>query len=185
MLLYGFGLYLRAISKYNTPGILTIRRTIKRGFYPLRVWGAYIWRGLYMDRPIFGLLRPVLSLEIPLKNIHLPMPSLFQLSSRVVFDMWWLTLCFVFCRWPLNFERNWKLQFWMNRLLCNFYIDYLCKGVIASLSTKGNLNAAGSCSYKHCKISSAPSLQAKWIGVPPFILCKTEYQIIKAEKQNT
>ena len=39
-----------------------------------------------MDRIILGLLRPVLSLEVPLKNIHLPMPSPFQLSSRVMFD---------------------------------------------------------------------------------------------------
>ena len=87
MLLYRFGLYLRTISKYNPLGVLSIRRTIKRGFYPLRVWGAYIWRDLYMDRLIFGLLRPVLSLEVPLKNIHLPMPSPFQLYSRVMFDM--------------------------------------------------------------------------------------------------
>ena len=27
------------------------------GFFALRVWGAYIWRGLYMDGLIFGILR--------------------------------------------------------------------------------------------------------------------------------
>ena len=27
------------------------------GFFALRVWGAYIWRGLYMEGPIFGILR--------------------------------------------------------------------------------------------------------------------------------
>ena len=27
------------------------------GFFTLPVWGAYIWRGLYMEGPIFGILR--------------------------------------------------------------------------------------------------------------------------------
>ena len=27
------------------------------GFFALRVWGAYIWRGLYMKGLIFGILR--------------------------------------------------------------------------------------------------------------------------------
>ena len=27
------------------------------GFFALRVWGAYIWRGLYMEGLIFGILR--------------------------------------------------------------------------------------------------------------------------------
>ena len=27
------------------------------GFFVLRVWGAYIWRGLYMEGLIFGILR--------------------------------------------------------------------------------------------------------------------------------
>ena len=40
-----------------------------------------------MGRLIFGLLRPVLSLEVPPKNIHLSMPSPFQFSSRAMFDM--------------------------------------------------------------------------------------------------
>ena len=29
----------------------------KEGFFALRVWGAYIWRGLYMEGLIFGILR--------------------------------------------------------------------------------------------------------------------------------
>ena len=28
-----------------------------RGFLALRVWGAYIWRCLYLERLIFGILR--------------------------------------------------------------------------------------------------------------------------------
>ena len=31
------------------------------GFFALRVWGAYIWRGLYMEGLIFGILRYRLS----------------------------------------------------------------------------------------------------------------------------
>ena len=27
------------------------------GFFVLRVWGAFIWRGLYMEGLIFGILR--------------------------------------------------------------------------------------------------------------------------------
>ena len=27
------------------------------GFFALRVWGAYIWKGLYMEGLIFGILR--------------------------------------------------------------------------------------------------------------------------------
>ena len=27
------------------------------GFFALRVWGAYIWTGLYMEGLIFGILR--------------------------------------------------------------------------------------------------------------------------------
>ena len=29
------------------------------GFFPLRVWGAYIWSGLYMEGLVFGILRYV------------------------------------------------------------------------------------------------------------------------------
>ena len=31
------------------------------GFFALRVWGAYIWRGLYKEGLIFGILRYQLS----------------------------------------------------------------------------------------------------------------------------
>ena len=30
------------------------------GFFGLRFWGAYIWRGLYMEGLIFGILRYLL-----------------------------------------------------------------------------------------------------------------------------
>ena len=52
-----FTLYLRAISIYKPPGGLYLERQFNGGFFALRVWGAYIWRGLYMEGLIFGILR--------------------------------------------------------------------------------------------------------------------------------
>ena len=33
------------------------RGDLTEGFFALRFWGAYIWRGLYMEGLIFGILR--------------------------------------------------------------------------------------------------------------------------------
>ena len=44
-----FTLYLRAISKYKPPGGLYLDGRFNGGFFALRVWGVYIWRGLYME----------------------------------------------------------------------------------------------------------------------------------------
>ena len=52
-----FTLYLRAISKYKPRGGLYLEGRFNGGFFALRVWGAYIWRGLYMEGLIFGILR--------------------------------------------------------------------------------------------------------------------------------
>ena len=52
-----FTLYLRAISKYKPPGGLYLEGRFNGGFFALRFWGAYIWRGLYMEGLIFGILR--------------------------------------------------------------------------------------------------------------------------------
>ena len=52
-----FYLYLRAISKYKPPGGLYLERQFNGGFFVLQVWGACIWRGLYMEELIFGTLR--------------------------------------------------------------------------------------------------------------------------------
>ena len=52
-----FTLYLRAISKYKPPGGLYLEGRFNGGFFVLPVWGAYIWRGLYMEGLIFGILR--------------------------------------------------------------------------------------------------------------------------------
>ena len=52
-----FTLSLRAIFQVQTPGGLYLERRFNGGFFALRVWGAYIWRGLYMEELIFGILR--------------------------------------------------------------------------------------------------------------------------------
>ena len=52
-----FSLCSRAISKYKPPGVLYLEGRFNGGFFALPVWGAYIWRGLYMEGLIFGILR--------------------------------------------------------------------------------------------------------------------------------
>ena len=41
----------------QAPGGLYLEGRFNGGFFALPVWGAYIWRGLYMDGLIFGILR--------------------------------------------------------------------------------------------------------------------------------
>ena len=41
----------------QAPGGLYLEGRFNRGFFALRVWGAYIWRGLYTEGSIFGILR--------------------------------------------------------------------------------------------------------------------------------
>ena len=55
-----FTVHLRAISKYKPPGGLYLEGRFNGGFSALRVWGAYIWRGLYMEGLIFGIFGTVL-----------------------------------------------------------------------------------------------------------------------------
>ena len=44
--------------RVQAPGGFYLEGAIyRRVFFALRVWGAYIWRGLFMDGLIFGLLR--------------------------------------------------------------------------------------------------------------------------------
>ena len=50
-------LYLRAIFQVQAPGGLYLEGKFNGGFFALLVWGAYIWRGLYMEGLIFGILR--------------------------------------------------------------------------------------------------------------------------------
>ena len=39
------------------PGGLYSEGRFNGGFFALRFWGAYIWRGLYMEGLVFGILR--------------------------------------------------------------------------------------------------------------------------------
>ena len=41
----------------SPPGPYIWRGNLTEGFFALPVWGAYIWRRLYMDGLIFGILR--------------------------------------------------------------------------------------------------------------------------------
>ena len=52
-----FTLYLRAIFQVQAPGDLYVEGRFNGGFFALPVWGAYIWRGLYMEGLIFGILQ--------------------------------------------------------------------------------------------------------------------------------
>ena len=55
-----FTLYLREIFQVQALGgliLIFLEGRFNGGFFPLPVWGAYIWRGLYMEGLIFGILR--------------------------------------------------------------------------------------------------------------------------------
>ena len=52
-----FTLYLRAIFQVQAAGGLYLEERFNGGFFALPVWGAYIWKGLYMEGLIFGILR--------------------------------------------------------------------------------------------------------------------------------
>ena len=47
----------RQIPSTSPPGGLYSEGRFNGGFFALRFWGAYIWRGLYMEGLIFGILR--------------------------------------------------------------------------------------------------------------------------------
>ena len=55
--LFFFALYLREIFQVQTPGGLYLEGRFNEGFCALPDWGAYIWRGLYMEGLIFGFLQ--------------------------------------------------------------------------------------------------------------------------------
>ena len=52
-----YTLYLRAVFQVQPPGGLYVEGRFNGGVFALRVWGAYIWRRLYMESLIFGILR--------------------------------------------------------------------------------------------------------------------------------
>ena len=64
-----FTLYLRAIFQVQASGGLYLEGRFNGGFFALPVWGAYIWRGLYMEGLIFGILRYLFQLPNPKSDI--------------------------------------------------------------------------------------------------------------------
>ena len=46
----------------QAPRELHLEGGLNGGFFALQIWGAYIWRGLYMEGSIFGILRYVIKL---------------------------------------------------------------------------------------------------------------------------
>ena len=53
----------------QSPRSLYLEGEFNRGFFALRVWGAYIWRGLYMEGLIFGILQ---YLVVHVQDLYLP-----------------------------------------------------------------------------------------------------------------
>ena len=45
------------IPSTSPPGGLYSEGRFNGGFFALRIWGAYIWKGLYIEGLIFGILR--------------------------------------------------------------------------------------------------------------------------------
>ena len=62
-------------SKYKPPGGLYLKGQFNGGFFSLRVWGAYIWRGVYMKGLIFGIL--------PYSDLIHPHTQDIQYSRRI------------------------------------------------------------------------------------------------------
>ena len=63
-----FSLYLRAIFQVQAPRGLYLEGRFNGGFFALPVKGAYIWRGLYMEGLIFGILRYIIELSPVMKR---------------------------------------------------------------------------------------------------------------------
>ena len=55
-------------SKYKPLGGLYSEGWFNGGFFALPVWGAYTWRGLYMEGLIFGILRYYKHVKVDLRD---------------------------------------------------------------------------------------------------------------------
>ena len=56
----------------SPPGGLYLEGRFNGGFFALRFWGAYIWKGLYMEGLIFGILQ------------YTPYQSLLQKADKIM-----------------------------------------------------------------------------------------------------
>ena len=61
------------------PGGFYSEGQFKGGFFVLQFWGAYIWRGLYMEGLIFGILRYF--------EVNLPFLLCFTFYLRAIFQV--------------------------------------------------------------------------------------------------
>ena len=78
-------------SEYKPRGSLYLEGWFNGGFFASQDWGAYIWRGLYMEGLIFGILRYLktkLHLTTPLQNSEefVKNQALINLSRQVLWD---------------------------------------------------------------------------------------------------
>ena len=64
-----FDLVFEGNFQVQAPGGLYLEGRFNGGFFALPDWGAYIWRGLYVDWLIFGILQ-YNKLYGTLKNLH-------------------------------------------------------------------------------------------------------------------
>ena len=65
-----FNLYLTAIFQVQAPGGLNLKGRFNGGFFALPDWGAYIWRGLYVEGLIFGIFNGISSnLQLPKERL--------------------------------------------------------------------------------------------------------------------
>ena len=53
----------------QSPSSSYLEGEFNRGFFVLRVWGAYIWRGLCMEGLIFGILQYLI---VHVQDLYLP-----------------------------------------------------------------------------------------------------------------
>ena len=53
----------------QSPSSLYLEGEFNRGFFVLQVWGDYIWRGLYMEGLIFGILQYLI---VHVQDLYLP-----------------------------------------------------------------------------------------------------------------
>ena len=61
-----FTLYSRANSKYKPPGGLYSEGRFNGGFFALRFWGAYTWRGLFSQ--FYGMLSLIVRVNVVLNR---------------------------------------------------------------------------------------------------------------------
>ena len=146
-----FTLYLRAISKYKPPRGLYLEGQFNRGSFAFRDWGAYIWRGLYMEGLIFRSLRYlqcIFQLVQPFCSTMLNKLCLSSCQENCVFA----TKCCFFrqeCRslnksWiqPFNILYN-CLQCTTNKTLFS-NITLPCENRVFSNASRLNLNSLSS-----------------------------------------